>query len=122
MAAAVRRIKDSQHQQNQLLWEAARQLARKLAQRPEVSRVILFGSVAANSADALSDIDLAVVANVPEHLPPGERSRAMLTSITADHDVDIIVYTPNEFSLLAREPGPVRREIVEKGVVLFERH
>jgi predicted nucleotidyltransferase len=121
IANAVRRIREGQRQLNKRLRDVARRAADQLANRPEVLRVILFGSVATETADALSDIDLAVIAALPESLSPAERSRRVLSWITMDRDVDIITYTPDEFVRLATESEAVRHEIVEKGVVLFER-
>jgi predicted nucleotidyltransferase len=102
--------------------ECARIVAALLeSYRPE--RVILFGSLAAESRDTVhqwSDIDLAVVKQTPRMFV--ERSREVVDLVESRVSLNVFVYTPDEFEHAAREPRSfVRTEIVEKGKTLFSR-
>jgi predicted nucleotidyltransferase len=85
--------------------------------RPQ--KVFLFGSRARNDAEPDSDIDLLVVADLP-----GTRIErtAMVSRALRPRDVslDLLVYTPQEFDLLAREPGSFVRYIIEKGRLIHD--
>jgi predicted nucleotidyltransferase len=86
-------------------------------------RVILFGSLAAESRDTVhqwSDIDLAIVKPTP--LTFIERGREVVDLVEPRVSLNVFVYTPEEFEQAAREVRSfVRTEIIEKGRVLFPR-
>lgn len=80
------------------------------------SSVILFGSIARGEASASSDVDLAIVA------PGGWDDR--LTVQDAVHarlgnPCDVVVFTPDEFSALARSGEPVVHDILRDGVAIL---
>jgi predicted nucleotidyltransferase len=82
---------------------------------PEVSAVILFGSIARGEATAASDIDLAVLAT------RGWDGRAKLAdtvSTKLGNECDVLVFTTPEFNRLAAAGEPVVRDILRDGVAL----
>jgi predicted nucleotidyltransferase len=97
--------------------QALDELLRRLRTRPEVHRVILFGSYAAGRRDLFTDLDLLVVMDSAE--PFVTRTAALYRDLAPRVDVDLLVYTPDEFERL-RHGGFVRRAI-ETGTVLHER-
>ncbi|MGB9724530.1 MAG: nucleotidyltransferase domain-containing protein [Chloroflexia bacterium] len=88
-----------------------------LSRRPEVQRVILFGSYAEGRADLLTDLDLLVVMESP--LDFVARTAALYRELNSAVDVDLLVYTPEEFER-HRKHGFLRR-ILAKGKVLYEK-
>jgi len=77
----------------------ARWIARELGAILRARRVheaYLFGSWARGEADALSDIDLIVVA--PSARPFVERFRDYPELLCAPTGIDLLVYTPDEFA------------------------
>ena len=119
---AAESLRSLRRRHNDALLTEARALANALSGVPTVVRVILFGSVATGRATATSDIDLALVANVPPTWSRGERGMAMLQNLHPTRDLDLVVYTPEEFERLGRRDAAMKRAILEEGVVLFERH
>lgn len=83
--------------------------------RPQ--RVILFGSHAAGTADAGSDVDLLVVMETPTTLL--KQATAIYQSLDHDVPVDILVRTPEQVA--ARSPRDlILRTILSEGVAVYE--
>jgi predicted nucleotidyltransferase len=104
--------------------EAAREAVRGgakglVACRPEVHKVVLFGSLARGDAVPGSDADVLIVAETDvrfidrylEYIEYFDQSPV---------DVELFVYTPQEAEAMAREPTLVRTALRE-GIVLAER-
>jgi len=88
----------------------------ELAQRPEVKRVVLIGSLARGDWSARSDADVVIL--VTEARGPGPfRGSAYLPSTSVGAPVDVLVYTEAE----AATWSPRFRADVESGIVLYER-
>ena len=85
-------------------------------------KIYLFGSYAAGSADEQSDIDLIVIA--PTNERPLER-RMKLRRMLAEYDrrigLDLLVYTPDEFDMLAKEPSSFISSAIKQGVKIYDR-
>jgi predicted nucleotidyltransferase len=88
-----------------------------LARMPEVERVILFGSYAAGQRDLFTDLDLLVVMSSEQDFV--HRTAELYRQMAAGVDLDLLVYTPEEFERL-RQSGFVR-QAVETGKVLYEK-
>ncbi|MBI2912315.1 MAG: nucleotidyltransferase domain-containing protein [Chloroflexi bacterium] len=93
--------------------------ARLAAERPEVVRVVLFGSVARGDAVPGSDADFLVIISRsdkdfldrmsdyrPDHFPVG---------------VDVFPYTEHELQQMIREGNFFLRRALREGITLFER-
>jgi predicted nucleotidyltransferase len=85
--------------------------------KPE--QILLFGSLANKNLGEWSDIDLVVIQQTK--LPFLERTKQALRLIHPKVGVDLLIYTPEEFSRLSRERRFFRDEIIAKGTVLYAR-
>jgi predicted nucleotidyltransferase len=81
-------------------------------------RVIAFGSVARGEADALSDLDLIIVADTSR--PFLERFKDFAGLYDVWPRLDLLVYTREEFARMVAEDNPLLRQALEEGVVLHE--
>lgn len=86
-------------------------------ERPD--KIILFGSYGAGVVDEWSDLDLVLVKETSASFL--DRTRQVLDLLQPRVGLDVLVYTPQEFERLSRERAFVRREIVDKGKVLYQR-
>lgn len=99
------------------LERAVEGITRHLRQKPEVRRVVLFGSYAAGRRDLRTDLDLLVVMESSEDFVT--RTARLHTELHSGVDMDLLVYTPEEFERV-KERGFVRRAL-QTGVVLYEK-
>lgn len=86
--------------------------------RPE--KIILFGSAVGGKMHEDSDLDIAIIKDTDKRFYDriGEVLK-ILRPITPKPPVDIIVYTPREYSRMAQKNYFVRDEIVKKGNILY---
>ena len=100
-----------------LLQEIVRRLV--LAAQPE--KVILFGSHARGDSRPDSDIDLLVVADVPQ---PRHRRAAVLYGAVSDIPLamDIVVYRPDEVLSWSEVPQAFVTTAVREGTTLYEKY
>ncbi|MFN3742678.1 MAG: nucleotidyltransferase domain-containing protein [Anaerolineales bacterium] len=82
-------------------------------------RILLFGSLASGNVEEWSDIDLVIIKETERKFL--DRTCEVMELLKPQVGVDILVYTPEEFAQLSQDRPFVRREIVEKGKVLYER-
>jgi predicted nucleotidyltransferase len=99
------------------------EIARTVAEPLEAAgaeRAVVFGSYARGTADGYSDLDLAVVLQTA--CPAAERWR-LLTGVLdrLRVPVDVLVYTPLEFSRGVRRGYGVFDAIAREGVTIYER-
>jgi predicted nucleotidyltransferase len=99
------------------LEQAVSEVVARLAAMPEVESVILFGSYAAGRRDLFTDLDLLVV--MSSELDFVHRTAELYRQIGAGVDMDLLVYTPDEFERL-RQRGFVRQAL-QTGRVLYEK-
>jgi predicted nucleotidyltransferase len=88
-----------------------------LANMPEVEQVILFGSYAAGRRDLFTDLDLLVVMSSEQDFV--RRTAELYQQVAAGVDLDLLVYTPEEFERLRRRRFV--RQALETGRVLHEK-
>ena len=95
-------------------------MVRRIVDRFDPERVILFGSHATATADAHSDVDLLVVMPVA-----GSRRKKAIEIGVALHDIrvpkDIIVTTPEDFAWRQEVVGTIERPAARTGKVLYAR-
>lgn len=92
-------------------------LVRQLEARPQVRRVVLFGSAARGQRDLFTDLDLLVVMESDQDFVT--RTAALRQELRAPVDLDLLVYTPDELEHMTNR-GFIRK-ILEEGQVLFAR-
>jgi predicted nucleotidyltransferase len=94
---------------------------RRLVERFDPERIILFGSQARGSADDRSDADFLVITELTTR-----RRVLMLEMDRALRGIglarDIVVLTPEEFERDREIPGTIARPAAQEGKVLYERH
>ncbi len=96
-------------------------LIRRLADALQPEKIVLFGSYARGGATTDSDVDLLVV--MESVAPPVERYLKVSRLLRPrPFPVDILVRTPAEIQQALAEGDFFIREILEKGLTLYERH
>jgi predicted nucleotidyltransferase len=97
-----------------------RSMVRRIVERFDPDRVILFGSHARGTGDADSDVDLLVVMPVT-----GSKREKQLEIRLALHEFrvpkDVIVTTPEEFAWRKKIPGTIERPAALEGRLLYAR-
>jgi len=99
--------------------EQIRGLASRIASEFDPVRIILFGSYARRDSTPDSDVDLLVV--VPHGGKGWRRAAEIRSRMRPGFPLDLLVRAPEEVSLRLAGGDPFLREIVEKGLVLYER-
>lgn len=84
------------------LEKASRSILRQLSAMPEVEKVFLFGSYAAGRRDLFTDLDLLVVMDTPKNFIT--RTTELYRKIQSGVDLDMLVYTPEEFEQQKNKP------------------
>jgi predicted nucleotidyltransferase len=86
--------------------------------RPE--RIYLFGSWSREEEDELSDIDIVVIKRTTKSFFNRLRETARL--IPPDLKcVDILVYTPEEFTEMKRGGNAFAEMIMKEGIIIYDR-
>jgi predicted nucleotidyltransferase len=102
---------------SQALSDALDRILDHLINRSKVEQVILFGSYAAGRRDLFTDLDLLVVMSSKQDFL--SRTVELYQQLTAGVDLDLLVYTPEEFEQ-QRQRGFVRQAL-KTGRVLYEK-
>lgn len=102
--------------------EALREMTRRIVEAFEPEKIILFGSYAYGRPEFHSDIDLLVVTNRHRRKSVFERDRLVATAARPRGvAIDVIVRTPAEVAYRLKIGDPFFREVMNKGLVLYER-
>lgn len=100
--------------------EKIQEMVRRIVERFEPDKIILFGSHARGTATADSDVDLLVVMPVR-----GSRLEKTIEIRVAVHDIrvpkDIVVTTPEDFAWRKDIVGTLERPVMREGKVLYAR-
>jgi predicted nucleotidyltransferase len=96
---------------------AIRRFARRIAERFQSEKIILFGSYAYGEPHAESDVDLLGI--MPASDVVNQAIRIDL-AFERPFSLDLIVRTPRQIEIGLRDDDWFLREIVEKGKVLCE--
>ncbi|MGH2543111.1 MAG: nucleotidyltransferase domain-containing protein [Ardenticatenaceae bacterium] len=112
-------LADQRRMYQEALAAALAAIVAALARRPEVERVILFGSYAEGRRDLFTDLDILIVMQSPLDFVTRTAEMYRYLSDVIGVDVDLLVYTPEE---LQRNRGRAFfRQALEKGKVLYEK-
>lgn len=97
-----------------------RSIAKRIAGKFEVERIILFGSYASGKADENSDVDLLVVMNTKKR--PIQQRYEIYKSLTPVHfALDIIVRTEDDIKRRIPRGDWFLKEAFQTGKVLYAR-
>jgi predicted nucleotidyltransferase len=97
-----------------------RSIAKRIAAKFNVEKIILFGSYAQGSADENSDVDLLVVMNTKKR--PIAQRYEIYKSLTPIHfALDIIVRTEDDLKRRIHQGDWFLKEATETGKVLYAR-
>jgi predicted nucleotidyltransferase len=96
---------------------AIRRFARRVAERFQPDKIILFGSYAYGQPNEHSDVDVLVVMPAKN-----ETSQAIRIRLAVEHPfpLDLIVRTPDTLRWRLKEGDWFLREVVDKGKILYE--
>jgi len=106
-------------ERKQRLEQEVARYVRLLTEHGDPERVIVFGSLATDQVHAWSDIDLVIVQRTD--LAFFQRLRQARRLLQPQVGTDILVYTPEEFEQLCGERAFFQEEILDRGVVVYER-
>jgi predicted nucleotidyltransferase len=101
----------------QSLDQSLKSITDQLAEFPGILKVILFGSFASGRKDLFTDLDLVVIMETEKDFI--QRTADLYGSIKCEVDLDLLVYTPQEFNTM-KERGFLRRALQE-GQVIYEK-
>jgi predicted nucleotidyltransferase len=95
-----------------------RRYARRVGERFQPDKIILFGSHAYGSPHAHSDVDLLVIMPARNQHDQAFRIRC---AVPAPFPMDLLVRTPKNLGWRLAEGELFHTEIVSKGIVLYEK-
>ncbi|HEV8059835.1 MAG TPA: nucleotidyltransferase domain-containing protein [Gemmataceae bacterium] len=96
---------------------AIRRFARRIAERFQPDKIILFGSYAYGKPHNESDVDLLVIMRTKNAIDQSIRIKVAFERLFS---LDLIVRTPWQIERGLRDDNWFLREIMEKGKVLYE--
>ena len=94
------------------------ELARRIAEKYKPERIILFGSYAYGNPRPESDVDILVVMGTK--LRESQQALQIRQHLNPLFGVDILVYTPQKLEQRLSWSDPFLKEILGRGVVLYE--
>lgn len=104
------------------LSETLPQAIENLIRQIQPEKIILFGSYAYGTPTPDSDVDLLVVVRAKEGESYTERYLRVASALTPRlFPLDLIVKTPEEIEAAQQQFFPFLREILTKGICLYER-
>jgi predicted nucleotidyltransferase len=97
-----------------------RRCARDLvSERPEVKRVLLFGSIARGEDGPRSDADIVVIVSRSRHKRIFDRTHIFSPYFSpARIPVDVLAYTEAEVERMRADDNPFMRRVLSEGVEL----
>jgi uncharacterized protein len=96
---------------------AISRFARRIAERFQPDKIILFGSYAYGTPHNESDVDLLVIMRTRNAI---DQSIRIKTAFERPFSLDLIVRTPYQIERGLKDDNWFLREIMEKGKVLYE--
>jgi predicted nucleotidyltransferase len=97
---------------------AIRRFARRIAERFDPDKIILFGSFAYGTPHEWSDVDLLVVMPAYDEI---NQSIRIVLAFDPEFPLDLIVPTPKRLNYWLAQGDSFLQEITSKGIVLYEK-
>jgi len=95
------------------------EIKKRLLEKFELKKIIIFGSQARGTADNRSDIDLLIVSQeIPDRYKLMREIRRSL--LPMDFAFDIIAVTPEEYNRDKFIPGTIARYASKEGIIIYE--
>ena len=91
-----------------------------LLKKGGATKAILFGSYARGDADEYSDLDLIIIAESQRPFLERGDDFVDLWKESPIGAIDVLVYTPKEFSKMRAEGNPFIIAALEEGVIIYE--
>jgi predicted nucleotidyltransferase len=98
---------------------AIRRFARRIAERFDPERIILFGSFAYGTPHQDSDVDLLVVMPAYDEI---NQSIRIILAFEPVFPLDLIVRTPQRLRRRLTEGDSFLQEVTTKGILLYEKN
>lgn len=101
--------------------EILNRIKSRIVQKYRPEKIILFGSAVEGKMHDNSDLDIAIIKDTDKRFYDriGDVLK-ILRPITPKPPIDIIVYTPSEYSRMTNESYFVKDEITKKGNILYQ--
>ena len=94
----------------------------------DINKIVLFGSLATDSYDNGSDIDLLVILdsdNISQNFDEKMRNKLLVRraiyEISKEIPIDLLVYTKKEFEIIEQNKTSFFNDITSNGKVLYEK-
>jgi len=84
-----------------------------------IKKIIIFGSFARGDYHKGSDLDLIIVGEFKERFI--ERIAKIIELNDSDLEIDVMVYTEEEFQKMIKERRPFIVQALEEGIVVYEK-
>jgi predicted nucleotidyltransferase len=97
---------------------AIRRFARRIAERFNPEKIVLFGSFAYGTPHEYSDVDLLVVMSAREELTQAARIQLAFEPV---FPLDLLVRTPQRLRRRLNEGDSFLHEVMTRGIVLYEK-
>ncbi len=110
-------LEQQRRQYHTALESSLEKIISQISEIPEILKVISFGSYAQGKRDLFTDLDLIIIMETEKEFL--QRTTEMYQLLHRDVDMDLLVYTPDEFQKM-RE-GNFLRHALENGQVIYEK-
>ena len=84
-----------------------------------LKKIIIFGSFARGDYHKGSDLDLVIVGEFKERFI--DRIGKIIELNESDLEIDVMVYTEEEFQKMIKERRPFIEQALEEGIVVYEK-
>src|SRR3984957_17429705 len=117
MAPAPKYVQPYRYASPNIPLAAIRRFARRIAERFQPDKIVLFGSYAYGKPHEESDVDLLVIMRTRNAI---DQSIRILAAFEQLFSLDLIVRTPWQIERGLKDDNWFLREIIEKGKVVYE--
>jgi len=84
-----------------------------------LKKIIIFGSFARGDYHKGSDLDLVIVGEFKERFI--DRIGKIIELNESDLEIDVMVYTEEEFQKMIKERRPFIEQVLDEGIVVYEK-
>jgi len=84
-----------------------------------LKKIIIFGSFARGDYHKGSDLDLIIVGEFKERFI--DRIGKIIELNDSDLEIDVMVYTEEEFQKMIKERRPFIEQVLDEGIVVYEK-